>query len=58
MTLTSMDYIRAALFNAGASGLTFTDLIEAAIHAKTPEDFDKAVNLLGLAHLDQDAVTV
>lgn len=49
MTLTAMDYIRAALYNAAASGLTFEDIIEASIHAKTPEDFDKAVNMLGLA---------
>ena len=49
MNLTAMDYVRAALYNAAESGLNFHDVVEASIHAKTPEDFDKAVNMLGLA---------
>jgi len=30
MDLTPMDYIRAAIYNAAASGLTFADFAEAA----------------------------
>ena len=47
--LTPMDYIRGALANGLASGLDLEDVIECAIYAETAEDFDDAVNLLGLA---------
>lgn len=54
MTLTPMDHVRAALYNAAASGLTFADLVEAAIHADTTQDFDRAINMLGLAtHIEE-----
>jgi hypothetical protein len=49
MNIRPMDYVRAALYNAAASGLTFADIVEAAVHADTPQDFDNAVNMLGLA---------
>lgn len=49
MSISAMDYIRAALYNGAASGLTFADIVEAAVHAHTPEDFDRAVNILALA---------
>lgn len=45
--LTAMDLVRAALHNAEASGLDLYDIIRAAEHALAPEDFDRAVNVLG-----------
>ena len=54
MQISPMDHVRSALYNAAASGLTFADLVEAAIHADTTEDFDQAVNMLGLAtHIEE-----
>lgn len=49
MNLTAMDYIRAALSNAQASGLNLADVAAMAEHATTPETFDRAVNILGEA---------
>ena len=48
-SISPMDHVRAALYNAAASGLTFADVVEASLHAHTTEDFDRAVNILGLA---------
>ena len=44
-----MDYIRSAIYNAAASGLDFHDFARMADHADTPEKFDHAVNMLGVA---------
>lgn len=52
MTPSAMDYTRAALANAAASGLTLADVMQAAEHAATPEAFDRAVNILGDATPD------
>ena len=49
MNLTAMDYIRAALANAIASNLSLTDAARMAEHATTPQEFDKAVNMLATA---------
>lgn len=46
MELDEMDWVRAALANAIAEGLSLGDVAEMARHAKTPESFDKAVNEL------------
>jgi hypothetical protein len=46
MELTSMEWVRAALQNAGVEGLTLQDTIAMAEHARTPERFDYAVNEL------------
>jgi len=54
MDLTPMDYVRAAIYNAAASGLTFADFAEAASHADTPKAFDAAINLLGLGTPEPD----
>jgi len=48
MKLTEMDYVRAAIYNAAASGITFAEFAEMAAHAETGKDLDNAVNLLGL----------
>lgn len=45
-----MDYIRSALSNAHASGLTLGDVLLMSIHAQDAKQFDEAVNILGLAH--------
>ena len=44
--ITDMDYVRAAIANALAEGLSITDVWKAAEMAETAEDFDDAVNLL------------
>lgn len=44
-----MDYIRAAIYNAIASGLDAQDIARMAEHAQTPKQFDVAVNVLGVA---------
>ena len=49
MTLTDMDYIRAALASALAEGFTLEAVYRCAEHAGTPRDFDMAVNTLTLA---------
>ena len=49
MQLTPMDWIRAALYNAAASGLTFDDVCRMSEHADTPQDFDAAINALAMA---------
>lgn len=54
MDLGEMDYVRAALLNALYSDLDLEDVMECSIWAKTPEDFDTAVNLLGLTYLPVD----
>jgi hypothetical protein len=41
-----MDWIRAAIANAQNEGLTLQDIATMAEHAKTPQDFDRAVNEL------------
>ena len=46
MNLSSMDWVRAALANAQAEGLTIDDVLAMAEHAKTTEAFDRAVNEL------------
>lgn len=46
MNLTPMDYIRGAIANAQAEGLTIDDLAAMAEHATTPKQFDHAVNTL------------
>ena len=46
LTLTPMDYVRGALFNALYSGLTLDDVCKMAAHAETPDAFDHAVNAL------------
>ena len=52
MDLTAMDYIRAAIHNAIASGLDIHDIARMAEHAQTPRQFDSAVNVLGVATPD------
>ena len=44
--LTAMDYVRAAIVNAIVENMDIQDLWAMAEHAKTPEDFDRAVNEL------------
>lgn len=44
--ITDMDYVRAAIANALAEGVSINDLWKAAELAETAEDFDDAVNLL------------
>lgn len=44
MNLTAMDYVRAAIANARAEGLSLADLAAMAEHAKTVQAFDRAVN--------------
>lgn len=46
MPLQHMDWIREAIRNAHTEGLTIQDLAAMAEHAKTPQDFDTAVNEL------------
>lgn len=46
MRLSHMDWIREAIRNAKAEGLTLDDIAAMAEHAKTPRDFDTAVNEL------------
>lgn len=41
-----MDMVRAAIINALIEDMTLEDLWFCAEHAKTPDDFDDAVNLL------------
>jgi|TARA_R110000868_G_scaffold205945_1_gene454653 hypothetical protein len=43
--LSDMDYVRGAIANALAEDMTLADLWQCAAHAKTAEDFDKAINL-------------
>ena len=45
--LNTMDYLRDALANAKASGLTLQDVIAAAEHAASPQGFNDAVNIMG-----------
>lgn len=44
MTLTAMDYVRAALANAMAEGLDLTDVWQAADEATSCKGFDENVN--------------
>ena len=46
MQLTTMDWVRATLANAKASGMDLADVIRAAEHAASVETFDNAVNIL------------
>jgi hypothetical protein len=55
MTLTPMDYIRAAIAQASHNGVTSSQLMACAEHAATPEAFDNAVNLLVHSLLDDPA---
>ena len=43
---TEMDWVRAAIMNAHAEGMTVEDLLQMVANAETGEDFDEAVNLL------------
>lgn len=47
--LVPMDWVRDALANGLASGLTAEDLLKAAWHADSVEGFNEAVNIMGLA---------
>lgn len=53
-----MDYVRGALFNAFASGLTLEEVAAMAVNAETPEDFDRAVNMLAMATPEVEGVPV
>lgn len=44
--LSEMDWVRAAIANALAEGLSLADVAAMAEHATTPEAFDRAVNEL------------
>jgi len=44
--LEPMDYVRGAIANALAEGMTVEDLLYCSTHAKSTKDFDTAVNLL------------
>lgn len=46
MSLSPMDWVRAALANADVEGLSLQDVKEMAEHAITAERFDSAVNEL------------
>ena len=46
LELTAMDYFIAAIANARAEGMDLEDVWACLEHAKTPADFDRAVNLL------------
>ena len=46
MHITAMDYTRAEILNAQHGGMTLDDLWRASEHAATPQDFDRAVNML------------
>lgn len=46
MTLTPMDYIRAALANAMAEDLDLSDVWQAIEQAETPSEFDANVNAI------------
>ena len=46
MTLTAMDYIRAALANAMAEDLDLADVWQAIEQAETPTQFDANVNAI------------
>lgn len=47
--LSEMDYVRAALCNALASGIDLAGVWRIAEHAETVEDFDRAIDLLTCA---------
>lgn len=53
--LTEMDLIRSALYNAYFSGLSLHEVCLMSNNAETIEDFDHAVNVLGLT-VDYNAV--
>lgn len=46
MTITDMDYVRAAIANAMVEGMTLDDLWACAEHAADGDAFDDAVNTL------------
>lgn len=46
MNLTAMEWVKAALANGLAEGLSLQDVAAMAEHARTPERFDFAVNEL------------
>ena len=54
MYLTPMDYVRAAICNAIAEGMSLNDLFAMAQHARTCERFDAAVNELASASPETD----
>lgn len=45
LTLSEMDWIRAALANAASEQITVQDILRLSEHAKTARDLDTAVNL-------------
>ena len=47
-----MDVVRAALFDALASGLDLSDVCEAARHADCVDCFMEAVSLIGIGGID------
>lgn len=47
-----MDVVRAALFDALASGLVLSDVCEAARHADCVDCFMEAVSLIGIGGID------
>ena len=51
--LTAMDYVRGALANAAAEGMSVIDLIAMAEHAQTAQAFDLAVNELAQTVKDE-----
>jgi hypothetical protein len=58
MILTPMDYVRGALFNALHAGLDLDEVAAMACNAETPEDFDRAVNMLAMATPEVEGVPV
>ena len=50
--VSNMDVVRAALFDALASGLDLSDVCEAAKHADCVDCFMEAVSLIGIGGID------
>ena len=50
--VSDMDVVRAALFDALASGLVLSDVCEAARHADCVDCFMEAVSLIGIGGID------
>lgn len=55
--ITSMELVKAILFDAEASGLTVHDLCEAARHSECLWHFADAVSMLGIGAIEVETTT-
>ena len=55
--ITDMDFVRAILADAKASGLTLDDVLEASVHAHCMGCWDNAVSMLGIGAIDPGKFT-